>query len=235
MLLQKQIKQIIFDADDTLWENNIYYLKASADFFELIKSAGVSHSEVESDFDRLEIQVVKEHGYGSINFIFILETLFEKYNKSLPRPLDSGRLQEIINEFNRHPLQPPVLFNGVKETLTALSKSYKLYILTKGDYKEQSGKIRRAGLLPLFDDYFVPPEKNDQTYKQLLTKMNWNADETCMVGNSPKSDINTALRTGMHAVYIPYSNTWKLDREPIQSIDGRLITIDCFPDLLSIF
>jgi putative hydrolase of the HAD superfamily len=234
MNLNKQIKQILFDADDTLWENNIYYLKATGDFISLVKSAGITQREVEKDFDELELKVVKERGYGSIHFVYILETLYNKYNQRPSNSIQRLYLDNIIREFNRHPLEKPAFFNGVLDTMQILSKSYKLYVLTKGDYLEQSGKIQRAGLLPIIEDFFIPPEKNVDTYNQLLRKMEWNADETCMIGNSPKSDINPALKSGMYAIYIPYSNMWKLDREPIQSANGKFISIKSFTDLLDI-
>jgi putative hydrolase of the HAD superfamily len=56
-----------------------------------------------------------------------------------------------------------------------------------------------------------------------------------MVGNSPKSDINPALRTGMYAVYIPYDDTWKLDNEPIKEVDGRFLQLERFADLKDVF
>ena len=201
----------------------------------MVKSAGVSHTQVESDFDQLEIEVVKERGYGSIHYVYILETLFKKYNTEASNKLSHDRLNEIIDEFNRHPKQPPRLFDGVRETLIKLSKSYNLYILTKGDYKEQSGKVKRADFSNIIDDFFVPPEKNDRTYLDLLNQMNWKAEETCMVGNSPKSDINPALRAGLYTVYIPYENTWKLDHETIHSENGKLITLEKFTDLQTMF
>ena len=60
-------------------------------------------------------------------------------------------------------------------------------------------------------------------------------DEICMIGNSPKSDINPALRVGMHAVFIPYPFTWKLDNEALLGDHPRLITLTKFSDLIDLF
>jgi putative hydrolase of the HAD superfamily len=233
--LTKQIKQIIFDADDTLWENNIFYIQASNDFIDLIQQAGFSREAVESDFDTLELKVVKEMGYGSGNFVYILEELFKKYNLITNNKLDNARFQTIIQRFTKHPVSKPCLFDQVVETLQYLKQNYELYILTKGEYIEQKGKIERAGIINIVNDYFIPHEKNDKTYRELLSKFNWKPEETCMVGNSPKSDINPALRNGMYAIFIPYQNTWKLDNEPINSIDGKLIVLDRFSELKAVF
>ena len=215
--------------------SRVYYLKAIDEFINLITAAGFLHEEVEKVFDEWEIKVVKERGYGSQNFVFILESLFAEFSAKSKELIDRARLKKIITRFNLHPIQPPVLFEDVIGTLEYLSKKYSLYLLTKGDYTEQQGKIQRAGVLPYFTDYFIPDEKDDTTYKNLLKEMNWKAENTCMVGNSPKSDINPALRNGMYAVFIPYKETWKLDKEPVQSIDGRLVILENFSDLRKIF
>jgi len=72
-------------------------------------------------------------------------------------------------------------------------------------------------------------------YREILAKHKWQAEETCMVGNSPKSDINPALRVGMYAVYIPYRDTWKLDDEPIKAVDNRFFKLNRFTELKELF
>ena len=85
------------------------------------------------------------------------------------------------------------------------------------------------------EKYFILPEKNDKAYSRLIKENGWLANETCMVGNSPKSDINPALRAGMYAIYIPYEDTWKLDNEPLEEVDEKLVVVNRFSELKSIF
>jgi len=56
-----------------------------------------------------------------------------------------------------------------------------------------------------------------------------------MIGNSPKSDINPALHTGMFAILIPYQHTWIFEEEPLLSNQDRLKIIQSFSDLPAIF
>ena len=58
-----------------------------------------------------------------------------------------------------------------------------------------------------------------------------------MVGNSPKSDINPALRVGLRAVFIPHSDTWILEHEPLLRPDDadNLLELSRFSDLRGIF
>ncbi len=232
--IKNRVKQILFDADDTLWENNIYYLEANRDFFALITENGFEKEEIVKDFDNLEMKVIRKRGYGSINYVYILEELFKKYNNHSKSKLDYGRLQEIKKRFLEHPLQKPLIFKDVVKTLNYLRGKYNLFILTKGDQEEQSGKIVHSELDKLVDDYFVVPEKNDREYRRILEKFSWKAHETCMVGNSPKSDINPALRSGMYAIHIPYRDTWKVDIEPIISHNGYFTILKSFSELITV-
>ena len=229
----KHIKQIIFDADDTLWKNNIYYLKAANDFFDLLEGTGIDREQAEDAFDKLELQIVKDFGYGSINFISILEELFRQYQIS--NGSNREQLNLIIEEFNSHKFKKPILFGDVFKIMERLNDYYHLYILTKGDYEEQEFKIIKSGLSTYIKKYFILDEKDDKAYAKLLTKHNWRAEETCMVGNSPKSDINPALRNNIYAVHIPYRDTWKLDIEPIVNANGKFIEVSCFKKLAEVF
>ncbi len=224
------IKQILFDADDTLWENNVYYIKATNDFLDLLVQKGLNREKLQKEFDDLELWVVKERGYGSHNFVYILEILYERYQDLI----DYRQFKAIVERFEDHPKNPR-LFEGVIETLQFLKKRYNLYVLTKGDFKEQEQKIINAGIDKIVNSYFIVPEKEDAVYRQILTQHNWKANETCMVGNSPKSDINPALRVGMYAIYIPYPNTWKLDFEEVVPVEGRYFKVEKFSDLKRYF
>jgi putative hydrolase of the HAD superfamily len=232
--IKVKVKQILFDADDTLWENNIHFLEANRDFFSLISKAGFKMDKIVNDFDALEKKVINERGYGSVNYIYILREIFRKYDDLSNGKLDQNRLEKIIDRFSEHPLRKPQIFENVVDTLNYLRTKYKLFILTKGDKDEQTGKIIRSQLDKAVDDYFVLPEKSDREYSEILNKFNWKADETCMVGNSPKSDINPALRNGMYAIHIPYSDTWKADIEPIIDREKKLLVLNRFDELKTV-
>jgi putative hydrolase of the HAD superfamily len=227
------IRQLLIDADDTLWENNIYYLRASNALFDLIAKSGFDRQEIEAEFDRLEIRIVKEMGYGSKNYSILMRRLFDFYNTRLNIPISGDKFNFILEEFLRHPLNPK-LFDKVSETIRYLKTQYKVYVLTKGNHDEQKNKLLNAGIAAIVDDYYIVDEKNDPVYRELLGKFGWKAEQTCMIGNSPKSDINPALRCGMYAIFIPYADTWKLDDEPLISADGRIKTIQRFEDLKQI-
>jgi len=224
------IRHIIFDADDTLWENNIFYLKTTRDFISLAEEAGYDPAEIETLFDQLEFQVVREHGYGSYNYVYILDKIYSTH-----QGIDKDRYLDLIKRFKGFMTRKPDFFPLVPETIHQLSKKFDCFILTKGDQAEQEGKILRAGAEKLVRKYFVVAEKDDQTYLDLLSSHQWIPEECCMVGNSPKSDINPSLRIGMKAILIPYENNWKLDHDPLPVQNKNFLILDEFEDLISVF
>jgi len=221
------LKYLIFDADDTLWENNIFYENARNSFFTLCENYGLSKPEAAREFNQTEIRLVYERGYGTTNFLLILDTLF---NLLLP-PEARNQFNHFVNTFNETINRPRKTFPDVEKTLTGLKERYILFVLTKGDLEEQKSKLDNSGLNHFFRDRFIVSEKDDQTYRTILVENNWQNTEVCMIGNSPKSDINPALNAGMWAIFIPYAHTWFLEDEPLIIDQEKLIRIKQFSEL----
>lgn len=231
----KNLKRLIFDADDTLWQNNIHYEKASGDFFKLCARHGLEQKVVIKEFEELELYIVNKQGYASENYVWVLNELFNSFLSEFNDENINQDFYNIVEEFRQHTHRKPMLVADVKHTLKTLSSKYEMYILTKGEVTEQSRKIRNSGLQEFFIENFIVPEKNAETYSTILQSHNWKAEDCCMIGNSPKSDINPALKVGMYAVYIPYEFTWKLDNEPVHHNNEKLGIAENFRDLISLF
>jgi putative hydrolase of the HAD superfamily len=127
------------------------------------------------------------------------------------------------------------LMPGVAETLPFLAERHQLLLCTKGEPAEQTRKIDLSGLRPFFRECLIVKEKNRETYQRLATERGLDLQKTWMIGNSPKSDINTSLAAGLRAVLIPHERTWTLEREEIRDPHGRMLVAHGFADLLRIF
>lgn len=230
----RNIKQLIFDADDTLWENNVFFEMTTKNIFQIFMESGVPVQKIREEFRKVELNVVNDRGYGSDNYLYILNTLFNTHTGNGAANPDRNKFDIEINKFNQHRVNKPVLFSKVNETLNYLKKRYNLFLLTKGNYAEQKRKIDASGLRKYFIDSFILPEKDDLTYNKLILENNWQPQQTCMIGNSPKSDINPALRNGLQAVFIPYAYTWHLDNEKIIKNNQCVTTVEKFADLVNI-
>ena len=59
---------IAFDADDTLWRNEEYYLDGRDQFFKILRKYDLDTDEI-SQFDRFEVENIPYFGYGVMSFI----------------------------------------------------------------------------------------------------------------------------------------------------------------------
>lgn len=232
MLRRVQNLHLIFDADDTLWENNIYFEDAFDKFCDYLAHSSLSPDQIRAVLDEIEMVNAKVHGYGSRNFGRNLAQCFEH----LAERNVSERDLEAVREFAYEILERPVeLIDGVKETLAELSSRHQLTLMTKGDPDEQQMKIDASGLAAFFAHACIVKEKDELAYRQLVQNREFIIENTWMVGNSPKSDINPALAAGMNAVYIPHPRTWSLEKEPVPERHPRLLTIERITELADHF
>jgi putative hydrolase of the HAD superfamily len=225
-------QHLIFDADDTLWENNIYFEEAFDRFCHYLNHSHLTSPAIREKLDDIERENAKVHGYGARNFA---RNLQQCYQLLAERDWEGAHLSEVA-EFAHKILDSPMeLIPGVAETLAELAKYHELTLFTKGDLEEQNMKIDRSGLRTHFEDCAVVKEKNREAYLQLADIRGFDLDQTWMIGNSPKSDINPALAAGMRAVYVPHPRTWGLEKEEIPEPGGRLRVIEQFSGLRDVF
>jgi putative hydrolase of the HAD superfamily len=225
-------QHLIFDADDTLWENNIYFERVFDEFCSYLNHSSLTPDEIRSILDEIEIANNRIHGYGAVNFG---RNLSQCYLHLAERAVDEHDLTRVKSLAHQILEQEVNLMEGVAETLPSLAKCHELILFTKGDPTEQNRKIDLSGLRPLFGHCVVVKEKNREAYLNLAEDRGLDRQHTWMIGNSPKSDINPALAAGLSAVFVPHERTWTLEREEIREHGGRLVVIEQFSDLLTLF
>jgi len=224
---------LIVDADDTLWENNIYYERCVADFAELMNDQGFGREEAERVVDAVERERIPQVGYAPEEFARSLVIAYQRLCEHHGRLVEEG-ISEAVWEVGRKVMEYPiVLLNGVAETLARLSDRCRLLLLTKGDRETQEGKLARSALGSFFEGVHVVPEKDADVIRRLVVCYGLQPECTWMVGNSPRSDINPALEAGVGAIYIPHPNTWTLEREEIADSD-RVIVLRNFGELAAL-
>ena len=59
---------LLIDADDTLWENNIYFERAFERFVDFQTHSSRSSPQVREVLNEIEMVNARLHGYGSLNF-----------------------------------------------------------------------------------------------------------------------------------------------------------------------
>jgi Predicted hydrolase (HAD superfamily) len=224
------IKKIGFDADDTLWVNEVFFRETEQEFYKLMTDFA-DEKTVGSELYGIEMANMKLYGYGVKAFILsVIETAHKIAGGNLPASI----VHQIIQLGKKQLSQPVDLLAGVEETLNALVGRYELILVTKGDLLDQERKLAFSGLEHLFHHVEIMSDKTEREYGKLLSHIDVLPEEFMMVGNSLRSDILPPLALGSYAVYVPYHTVWEHEKvnEPI--VSPRFYTVDSLWDIVGL-
>ena len=225
---------LLIDADDTLWENNVYFERAIAAFISYLDHHEHSPAEVRLALNEVERETILTHGYGLPSFTRSLLACFERLS---PAPMSEEKTERILGFARSIAEQEIELLPGVAETLVELSERHRLILMTKGNHAEQADKLSRSGLASYFSSVEIAAEKDPATYRDVLRRYELAPQSSWMIGNSPKSDINPALAAGLNAVFLFHKDTWILEHATLDAAPAGqiLIELDSFAKLCTIF
>jgi len=221
---------LLIDADDTLWENNIYFERAIARFISFLNHHEFSPEQVREVLNDVERECIVTHGYGLHSFAHALGQTFERLSPVPVTPELHAQVRSFAATIENHAIE---FLPEVPQTLGYLRDRHRLILVTKGALAEQSGKVERSGIRDYFHDVEIVAEKNPAAYACVVEKHNLAPAATWMVGNSPKSDINPAMAAGLHAVFVPHGDTWILEHEEINAAPAgqKLLIVGRFAEL----
>jgi putative hydrolase of the HAD superfamily len=219
---------IAFDADDTLWRNEEYYLEGRDQFFAILEKYDLKEEEI-SQFDRFEVENIPYFGYGVMSFILSMIELAIDLTEETIRP---GDIQQIIQLGKRMLTHEVVVFPGVREILTSLAADYPLMLITKGDLFHQQRKIEESGLKGYFKAFEVVSEKEDSVYQEILQRHGIQPGRFIMIGNSLRSDILPVLALGGWALHLTDHPTWAHEDDPLgESPPDRYLEVAGIPQV----
>ncbi len=219
---------LIFDADDTLWENNVLFERVVQDFFAWLAHPDEAHARaVREDVERANVAV---HGYGSAVFLRTLHDTVERLHGRPVTAAERAEVEAMAAVLVRYEME---LVPGVVDVLTELGTRHDLRLLTKGSLAEQQTKIDNSGLAGHFTSLHIVPEKTERTYRTLVEELDLRPDETWMIGNSPRSDVLPARAAGLNAVFVPHPSTWAHEEAEID--DPAVVTVPSLRSLTTIF
>src|SRR5580692_1077254 len=138
---------LLIDADDTLWENNIYFERAIAAFIGFLDHREYSPADVRQTLNNVERDNILAHGYGLSSFTRSLVDCFERLSS---KPVTDEK-REKVRSFARTIAEQEIeLLPLVAETLADLAARHRLILMTKGNHAEQADKLARSGLAEYF-------------------------------------------------------------------------------------
>ena len=227
----QHIKVIGFDADDTLWVNETYFRDAELEFAKLM-AAYETANKIDQELFKKEMENLPLYGYGVKGFVLsMVEMAIELSNNTV----SNDTITKIL-EIGKTMLNKPVeLLDGVEETLKALSKNYRLILITKGDLLDQERKLDKSNLTSYFHHIEVLSDKQENNYSKLLEHLDIEPTEFLMVGNSLKSDILPLVNINAKAIHVPFHTTWLHEQVNDKETEQKeYMTISSLSDLKSI-
>jgi putative hydrolase of the HAD superfamily len=225
---------LLIDADDTLWENNIYFERAIAAFISFLNHHQHTPAEVRQALNAQERETILAHGYGLTSFT---RSLVATYEHLSPEPVTEQNVNRVRSFARSIAEQEIELLPSVAETLAELAARHRLILMTKGNHAEQADKLSRSGLAQLFFAAEIVAEKDPDTYREVIHRHELTPHTSWMIGNSIRSDINPALAAGLHAVFLFHKDTWVLEHAALDPAPKgqHLLELDSFAKLCAIF
>lgn len=224
------IQVIGFDADDTLWVNETYFLETEQKL-RLLLAPYVNAEAVSAELYQTETRNMPLYGYGVKAYILsVIETAIRITGGKVPAHV----IDQIITLGKEQLAKPVELLDGVEETLNALVGRYRLIVVTKGDLLDQQQKLRRSGIEHLFHHVEIMSDKTDREYRSLLNHLDIRPEEFLMIGNSLRSDILPPLHLGCYAIHVPYETTWAHEQVDQPIVNPRFYTADSLWEVISL-
>jgi putative hydrolase of the HAD superfamily len=211
----ENIKVLAFDADDTLWHNEIFFREIEEKFCQLLGEFLPPHT-VARELLKQEIANLDYYGYGIKSFMLsMIETAIQVTDRRVP----IEAIETILSYGKEMMMKPVDVMEGVEEVLAPLRSSYRLVVATKGDLIDQERKLKKSGLAHYFHHIEIMSDKKEADFQKLIQRLDILPKEFLMIGNSLKSDILPVLMLGGHGIHIPYHVTW--EHEMIEAKDGH--------------
>lgn len=208
-----RVRALLFDVDDTLMDFHRCSVEAVKEGFEEIG--------LPPDMDRIERYTRFNEGLwrrlerGEMDRRTLLSTrwklFFEQEGVDLQHmsgkaseAVDAGAFEEI---YRRHLGSQHYLIEGADKLLAALSKKYRLYIVTNGVQATQKSRIAGAGIEKYFTDCFVSEEIGSEKpskafFEKVKNRLSPLLPQECMViGDRLGADILGGVRAGMQTCW----------------------------------
>jgi putative hydrolase of the HAD superfamily len=194
------------DGDDTLWESEVHFADVHDVYRRLLAPYVGEGTDVDARLYATERRNLELFGYGAKGFtLSMIETAIDLSGGAIT----TAEISEIL-ELGKGLLSHPVeLIDGVVETVPALAMAgFRLVLVTKGDLFHQEQKVAASGLADHFEQVHIVSEKDETTYRRVITTARVAPEEFLMVGNTVRSDVLPVLAIGGRAVQVPHNYTW---------------------------
>src|SRR6185295_2810767 len=219
---------LLISADDTLWENNVFFENIIERFLNVVEPFGYARGYARHVLNETERLNIRQHGYGVRSFAHSLEETYAKLAGKLAHESGIEAVKNLVSDLEQI---PPRVLEGVPETLKYLRDNHRLILFTQGEAAEQAGKVERSGLQGFFEAIEIIGQKSSETYDSLVTKYHVVKSHAWLVGTDAREEILPGLQAGLNAAFVPHSSL--ADQEPLElpTSSGKLIVVSSFRGL----
>lgn len=215
-----------FDADDTLWRSEEFFREAEGLFVELVSPYVSEGIDVLAALRATELANVTITGYGvKGHALSMVQAAVTVTGARVPSSV-IGQLVDHAHEMMMHPVE---LMPGIPETLAAVGATHRMVMVTKGDLVHQTRKVRTSGIEHHFELIEVVLEKDTDSYRRLLERIDVPPARFVMIGNSVRSDVLPVVELGGTGIHVPYHLTW--EHEVVHDHDGGFVELGAVTEL----
>lgn len=209
----------VLDGDDTLWWTEPLYDDARRAAGRVVARAGIDPDRWERLERTLDVENVALLGFSPSRFP---TSCVEAY-RALASPPSLAVEKAVLRAASAVFRAPAARAPSARPVLDALVRSYRLVLLTKGDDAVQRRRVEASGLADLLDVVEIVVEKGRGHFASLVQRFGASPSASWSIGNSWRSDIEPALASGLHAVWID-AHVWEYERHgPAVADHPRLV------------
>ena len=228
-------KLVLVDFDDTLVETAPAFHQSREALFARLWSEGFSEEDAfRVHHDVVEPELLVLFGMGP----FRLEPSFRDTYVRLcveaerePDPEVADECGALGKDFMGH----PKLLEGALEALKELSERVHTVIYSQASHPEyQVGRMRDAGVTAVLSEeqIRITPKKTKEAFERAVAHFGiFRPEDTTMIGNSLRSDINPALEAGAQAILVEPYEMWAYDVVP--PFSDNFLRFPTFPEAVN--
>src|SRR5258707_6600338 len=134
---------LLIDADDTLWENNVFFENVIEDFIPVVEPYGYARAYIRHILNETERKNIRQYGYGVRSFGRSLE---ETYIKLAEHMAKRETLAEIHTPVIQMETTPPKNLHGGPGTLGYPTERHPPILFTQGQPPPPIPKMQSSRL-----------------------------------------------------------------------------------------
>src|SRR5260221_1015188 len=112
---------LLIDADDTLWDNNVFFENLIEDFITLVESCGFTRAYVRHILNETERKNIRQYGYGVRSFGRSLEETYLKLAEHMAKREVLAQVHNRVVDLER---TPPEILDCVPATLSYFNQGH---------------------------------------------------------------------------------------------------------------